>query len=201
MRDFFSFEKRLRQSPVQAAKTAGTGRQSIAFFEPALIFIWVFLLASPVANDPTSVVTLRVRRAQKFVDQLRAALHITSQVQVAVVAYNPLVFSVQPVETHKEDFLLTMELGFLLMLEDDELRAAMAHELGHVWLYTHHPFLQTEQLANEVGERVVDRASFEKLYLKLWAYERASGVPIEELLGPPLAGSDPAGPVVREARP
>jgi hypothetical protein len=78
-----------------------------------------------------------------------------------------------------------MELGFLLMLNDDELRAAVAHELGHVWIYTHRPFLQTERLANSIGERVVDRASFEKIYKKLWMYEGSSGVPMEDLLGPP----------------
>ena len=104
--------------------------------------------------------------------------------------------------THKDRFLLTMELGFLLMLDDDELRAAVAHELGHVWIYTHHPFLQTERLANVVGERVVDRASFEKVYLKLWAYEGASGVPMDDLLGPPLADSNGGRRVVSiETRP
>ena len=172
----------------------------VRFFEP-LIFVFVFLLASPVAKDLPSTVTLRARRAQEFVDQLRVALPISNEVQIAVVTYQPLVFSVQPMDTHKDRFLLTMELGFLLMLEDDELRAAVAHELGHVWIYTHRPFLQTEQLANVVGQRVADRASFEKIYSKLWAYEGTSGAPIDDLLGPPLADSNFPRPVVSETRP
>ena len=60
----------------------------------------------------------------------------------------------------------------------------LAHELGHVWIYTHHPFLQTERLANVIGQRVTDRAALERVYLKLWAYERTTGVPLDDLLGP-----------------
>jgi predicted Zn-dependent protease len=77
-----------------------------------------------------------------------------------------------------------MELGFLRMLDDDELQAALAHELGHVWIFTHHPYLQTERVANSIGERAVKRIYFEKLYSKLWTYERQPGVPFEQLLGP-----------------
>ena len=44
----------------------------------------------------------------------------------------------------------------------------MAHELGHVWIYTHHPFLQTEELANEIAMRVVSRELLESLYQKVW---------------------------------
>ena len=45
-------------------------------------------------------------------------------------------------------FQLSIEASFMDVLSDDELEAAVAHELGHVWVFTHHPFLQTEQLAN-----------------------------------------------------
>ena len=161
-------------------------------FESALIFVFVFLLSTPIQETP-SVVTLKARRAQEIVDQLRAALPINNEVEIAVVSYHPLVFSVEPIDKRKDRFLLSMELGFLLKLDDDELHAALAHELGHVWIYTHHPFLQTERMANVIGERVADRAAFEKLYSKLWAYERTSGVPIDDLLGPPFTGlTDPA---------
>ena len=44
------------------------------------------------------------------------------------------------------------------------------------------------------------RASFEKVYTKLWAYEGASGVPIDDVLGPPAASSVPRT-TVSETRP
>jgi len=171
--------------------------------EPTLAVIFVLLLARPVTKDSPIAVRLKAMRAQDFVDQLRATMQIPNEVQIAVVTYHPLVFSVRPSDTNKNRFLLTMELGFLLELDDDELRAALAHELGHVWIYTHHPFLQTELQANVIAQRVVDRRSFEKVYSKLWMYEGASGVPIDDLLGPPPADSNVPKPVivVNETRP
>ncbi len=49
-----------------------------------------------------------------------------------------------------------------------EVRAVVAHELGHVWMFTHHPYLPTEMLANEVALRVVDRQVLEQVYEKVW---------------------------------
>src|SRR5215831_11541252 len=100
-----------------------------AVFEPALIFAFVFLLPRPLAKDTPSIVAVKAMRAQVLVDQLRAVLPIRNEIQIGAVTYNPLVFSVQPLDAHKDRFLLTMEIGFLLMLDDDELSAAMAHEL------------------------------------------------------------------------
>jgi hypothetical protein len=182
-------------------RLGSVGNHCVPLFEPALCVVFVFVLARPMAKDPANIVTIRARKAQELVDQLRAVLQISNTVQIAVVAYHPLVFSVQPTDIQKDRFLLTMERGFLLMLKDDELRAALAHELGHVWIYTHFPFLQTERLANVIGQRVMDRASFERVYSKLWAYEGASGVPIDDLLGPPSADSYRPGPTANGTGP
>jgi hypothetical protein len=153
-------------------------------FAPILLAVITLWLAKPVAEEPAVVAITRVKRAQELVDQLKVDLSIQSDVGVVAVANNPLVFTVEPTDKAKTRFRLSMELGFLQQLDDNELRAALAHELGHVWLYTHRPFLQTERTANEIGMRVVNRDSFERVYTKLWNYEGTTGVPLEELLGP-----------------
>jgi hypothetical protein len=152
--------------------------------ESALILAFVLFLAAPASEDIPGV-TRRARRAEQLVAALRTAIPIQSEVQLAVVLSHPLVFSVELEDKSSSRFLLSMELGFLQMLEEDELQAALAHELGHVWIFTHHPFLQTERLANQIGQRAVNRRSFEKLYMKLWTYEGKPGVPMDELLGTP----------------
>jgi hypothetical protein len=151
---------------------------------PLLIVAFVLLVAVPLANDPPVISLIRAKKAQEIADHLRHQLSIEEFVGVVVVGYHPLVFSVEPTDRTKSRFLLSMELGFLLMLDDEELRAALAHELGHVWIFTHRPYLQTERLANEIGLRVVHREALESVYTKLWAYEGTTGVPFDQLLGP-----------------
>jgi hypothetical protein len=153
---------------------------------PVLTIAVVLLTARSIATDPPNIAALQAQRAQGLLDELRTALALPHDVQVEVVVQHPLVFAVEPIEKSRDRFKLSMELAFLRFLDDHELSAALAHELGHVWIFTHHPFLQTERLANTIGQRIVNRESFEKVYSKLWGYEGTSGVPIDELLGPSI---------------
>lgn len=107
-------------------------------------------------------------RIQHIVDDLKTRLAIPQTVNVALVSTNPTLFSVAPVEHERGTFLLSVEEDFARALDDAELRAAVAHELGHVWIYTHFPFLQTEELANDVASRVIDRNTLRPLYEKVW---------------------------------
>jgi len=107
-------------------------------------------------------------RIQRLVDDLKAQLSIGQPVSVSLVATNPKLFSVVPAEQDHRTFLLSVEEDFARTLTDDELRAAVAHELGHVWIFTHFPYLQTEQLANDIASRVVSRDSLAPLYDKVW---------------------------------
>jgi predicted Zn-dependent protease len=94
-----------------------------------------------------------------------------------------LLVSVQPVDGDHGTFRLEFEEPFLPSLDEDELKAAIAHELGHVWIYTHHPYLQTERLANTVAMRAVPRASLERVYGKVWEHQGTKG-DIARFLGP-----------------
>jgi Zn-dependent protease with chaperone function len=114
-------------------------------------------------NDPN--------RVQALVDELKVSLAIPEAVHVSVVPANPRMVSVEPLRQPQRAFLLSLEDAFLDQLNDGDLRAVIAHELGHVWIFTHHPYLQTEQLANQIAMRVVSRESLAEVYGKVW--ERA----------------------------
>jgi hypothetical protein len=117
---------------------------------------------SVVAQDSASAQQARV---QKVVDEISARLGIADAVRVSLVPANRLLMSVEPAE---HTFELKVEDGFADTLSDAELIAAVAHELGHVWIFTHHPFLQTEQMANEVAMRLVNPNALAQLYDKVW---------------------------------
>jgi hypothetical protein len=108
------------------------------------------------------------RRLQALVNDLRTKLGIPEEVVASIVPYDPLLVSVAPPEGQTGPFRLSVELAFLQLLTEDELTATIAHELGHVWVFTHHPYLQTEGLANEIAMRVVTRESLERVYAKVW---------------------------------
>jgi hypothetical protein len=103
------------------------------------------------------------RRVQSVIDDLIARLGLSASVTATIVQTNPLLASVEP-EEWGDTFVLSLEKSLLDRLDDEELRAVVAHELGHVWIFTHHPFLQTESLANSVAMRVVSRESLERVY-------------------------------------
>lgn len=105
---------------------------------------------------------------QHITDQLRHRLEILEQVEVTLVRHNPLVMSVETRSGRSGPFLISVDEAFVSSLSNDELEAALAHELGHVWIYTHHPYLQTERLANDIAMRVVDRSTLEPVYRKVW---------------------------------
>jgi hypothetical protein len=115
------------------------------------------------------------RALQELVNSLKAELGIDVAITTAVVPTNPLLVSVQPVDESPATFQMAFEERFLAGLDEDDLRAIVAHELGHVWIFTHHPYLQTEMLANSVAMRAVTRQSLERVYSKVWEREGTKG--------------------------
>src|SRR5688572_17595552 len=149
------------------------------FFALACLSIIVIGFAVPVdASKPPSTVAL-----QELVDGLKTQLGIDAVVSAAVVARNSLLVSVQRVDGDTGTFRMEFEEGFLPSLDQDELKAIIAHELGHVWIYTHHPYLQTERGANTVALRAVPRASLERVYSKVWEQQGTKG-DLARFLGP-----------------
>ncbi|HYB96722.1 MAG TPA: hypothetical protein VEC39_17240 [Vicinamibacterales bacterium] len=125
---------------------------------------------------------------QDMTDDLRARLQIAESVHITLVDHNPLVMSVETLAGRTGPFVITVDRDFVHELNYDELEAAIAHELGHVWIYTHHPYLQTERLANEIAMRVIDRKAFEPVYEKVWQRTGIRGNLIE-FIGPPTPTS------------
>src|SRR6516165_6513060 len=131
------------------------------------------LCVSVFASAPAHAAGDR-ERIQQIVDDLKTRLAIPQTINVTVVRTNPKLFSVAPVEHENGTFLLSVEEDFAQALNEDELTAAVAHELGHVWIYTHFPYLQTEQLANEIAMRVVSRESLVPVYDRMFERVRVS---------------------------
>lgn len=112
-----------------------------------------------------------VRGITKAVADLKKKMGIANPIQIQIVETNPRGLSVQPSTEPHGGFLLLIDAHFLSRLDNVELKAALAHELGHVWIYTHHPYLQTEELANRIAMRTVTRNSLLRLYAALDAFE------------------------------
>jgi peptidase M48-like protein len=115
-----------------------------------------------------SAAALREDRVQSIVDEMRGRLGLQQLVRAQPVSENSRVASVRKDSEQRNAFVISIQEDFLDSLTDEELSAVAAHELGHVWIFTHHPFLQTEELANEIALRAVSRAALDQLYDKLW---------------------------------
>lgn len=155
-----------------------------AFF--ALILIGCALTGREVsfASDGAGSGTAVENEIQSVVSDLKTRLAITVPITVRIVPTNPLMMSVEAPPTDQDrPFMLAIDANFLDTLTADELEAAIAHELGHVWVFTHHPYLQTEELANQIAMRAVTRESLERVYDKVWKQGGTKG-DLARFLGP-----------------
>ena len=127
--------------------------------------------------------TADVDRIQALVDRLRSELGLVAPVTVVVQPQVALIVSVEAPTSDERPFVLAIEQRFLARLSAEELDAAMAHELGHVWLFTHHPYLQTERMANQIAMWVVSRESLVSVYHRMWEHGGTRNE-LETVLGP-----------------
>ena len=134
------------------------------------IFVPVLLLLSgnKLLGDQKAEAMRTTKRMKAIVDRYRQDLSIKERVYISIVAKNDKLVSVERTKNKRGGFVLSFDETFLKGLDDNELSASIAHELGHVWIFTHHPYLHTELLANQIALRVVTRENLEKIYAKVW---------------------------------
>ena len=153
----------------------------------ALLPLVVVLILAPsliYAAKPETSQDRSVKKLRKIVDQLRTRLLIQARVEVSIDERNQRLVSVEGGFKSADRYVLSFDREFLQSLDEEEIFAAIAHELGHIWISSHHPYLQTEALANQVAMSVVGRDILARLYHKVWSRLGADG-DLEALLGPP----------------
>ena len=133
------------------------------------------LVSARASQSVASAPRNELAEIQRLVNDFLQRLSIPHEVTVQIVPVDPLLASVEPIVERPGAFRLSLEDGFVDQLDDDELAAVIAHELGHVWVFTHHPYLQTEQLANQIAMRVVSRDTLQRVYSKVWAHSGSKG--------------------------
>jgi hypothetical protein len=147
---------------------------------------------SEAPEGPTArrSVIVRETQIQDLVNNLKIRMSIPDTVVVSIVEHNQLVVSVERAKDGTGGFSLSIERDFLDGLTTDEIDAVIAHELGHVWIFTHHPFLQTEELANRIAMQIVPQDTLAEVYDKVWKRVGRKG---DLVYLPPAAAASSAG--------
>ena len=113
-------------------------------------------------------------KIKNIIEMLKKQLGISEEIDVVVVEKNSLIVSVQPLQNRRV-FQISFEQAFLNTLDDEDLHAVIAHELGHVWIFTHHPYLQTEDLANSIAYKAVTHDAMDRVYEKVRSRTKVDG--------------------------
>jgi len=160
-----------------------SGNHKGRYFSLGFIFVPLLLLlsANKLFGNHKPDTKRTTNRIRAIVDRFRQDLLIRERVFISIVAKNDKLVSIERTKKTRGGFVLSFDETFLNGLDDNELRASIAHELGHVWIFTHHPYLHTELLANQIALRVVTRENLEKVYEKVWK-DKGKG-DLKEFLG------------------
>jgi len=146
------------------------------------VYLALFLSATNGQVEAFSSSTpVRNAKLEKIASGLAASLEMRKPVQVIVVPENDRIVSVEPF-LNGQGFRVEFEQAFFDQLNDEEIVAALAHEIGHVWIFSHPPHNHSEPLANEIALKIVPRKQMEALYIKLWKYLGTTGDMVD-LLG------------------
>jgi hypothetical protein len=166
----------------QESSASGTkGRVLFSGFVCCLALL-LFLTGNGLLANNQPDTEHQTERIRAIVNRLRNDLSIPEDILISIVPKNKRLISVEQTKEPHNAFLLSFEEDFLDTLDDSDLTAAIAHELGHVWIFTHHPYLQTELLANQIALKVVTKKSLERVYERVWK-DTGTKRDIEDLLG------------------
>jgi hypothetical protein len=133
----------------------------------SLFFGIVLSLFSGGLKSEVPAAEARLEAIQTMVADFGNRLEITERIYVTISTDRERLVSVRRLNDEGRSFLITFDDSFVSALTEEELRAAVAHELGHVWIFTRRPYLQTEALANRKAAQLVPAESLEKLYMKV----------------------------------
>lgn len=136
--------------------------------------VWIALSIVLVIQANSATERHKPRKIKNIIEELKRQMGIPQDIEVALVSKNDLIVSVKPRKERGGVFEMSFERAFLNTLDDAELRAVIAHELGHVWIFTHHPYLQTEALANSIAYKAVKTETMDRVYEKVRSRTRVA---------------------------
>ena len=119
------------------------------------------------------------KKIERLVQQFSDRLGITQNIRVSIEPGNVRLASAESTPGENNKYRMSFNEDFLRNLNEAELGAAVAHEMGHVWIYTHFPYLQTESLANRQALKLVPREALERVYQKVRKWNGVEGPPLD----------------------
>ena len=136
--------------------------------------VWIALSIVLVIQANSATERHKPAKIKNIIEELKRQMGILQEIEIALVSKNDLIVSVKPRKERNGVFEVSFERAFLNTLDDEELRAVIAHELGHVWIFTHRPYLQTEALANSIAYKAVKTEVMDRVYEKVRSRTRVA---------------------------
>ncbi len=144
------------------------------FVFPRILFLFLVVLLVPSGLRCQEDIPLEQKIAG-LAQTFGGRLGIKQRIMVTIAPANTHLVSVESVKKGQGVYRVEFDGAFLRSLNERDLSAAVAHEIGHIWIFTHFPYLQTESLANRQALKLVPRSDLERVYRKVWKWKGKNG--------------------------